>query len=199
MQVIADIGRCGLSVQVLCTDNYPLNVNLFKLFSLDEKTLQPFFPHPLCANKSLILMFDFEYIVKTIRNNWLNLKNDNETFIYPKLEDFFPTYTRYPLRLQTASFTDIRQIYRLEQNSIAKLAPRLTAKACWPSKLERQNVKLALRIFDDSTSAAIKICNESRLERFKTHTAEFIDVIVVIWKLFNVNRPNKDKRLNDEY
>ena len=65
--------------------------------------------------------------------------------------------------------------------------------------LVRHNVKLALRLFDDSTSAAIKICNESHLERFKTHTAEFVDIIVMIWKLFTVYRQNKDKRLNDEY
>ena len=97
-----------------------------------------------------------------------------------KHEDFFPTYTRYPLNLQTASYTNIRQIYWLEQKIIDKFAPLLTAKACWPSKLERQNVKLALRIFDDSTSAALKICNEPRLERFKDNTAEFIDIIVMV-------------------
>ena len=91
--------------------------------------------------------------------------------------------TRFPLNLQTASFDDFRTIYKLEQNSIAKFAPRLTAKACWPSKLERQYVKLALRIFVDSTSAALKISNEPRLERFKHQTAEFIDIIVMVWKI----------------
>lgn len=30
---IIDIEHCGLKVQVISTDNYPLNVNLFKLFS----------------------------------------------------------------------------------------------------------------------------------------------------------------------
>ena len=91
VQVIADIESWGLSVQVLCTDNYPLNSTLFKSFSSDQKTLQPLVPHPLCVNKSLNLMFDFVRIVKTIRNNWLNLKNDYHTIIYPKLQDYFPT------------------------------------------------------------------------------------------------------------
>ena len=31
--VIEDVERCGVNVQVLCTDNYPMNVNIFKLFS----------------------------------------------------------------------------------------------------------------------------------------------------------------------
>ena len=87
----------------------------------------------------------------------------------------------------------------MEQNSIANLAPRLTAKPCWPSKLERQNVKLALHIFDDSTSAALKISNKPRLERFKHQPAEFTDIIVMVWKIFNVIRPNTDVHLNDEF
>ena len=91
VQVIADIESWGLSVQVLCTDNYPLNSTLFKSFSSDQKTLQPLVPHPLWMNKSLNLMFDFVRIVKTIRNNWLNLINDYHTIIYPKLQDYFPT------------------------------------------------------------------------------------------------------------
>ena len=32
-QVIEDIERCGLYVKVVCTDNYPMNVNIFKMFS----------------------------------------------------------------------------------------------------------------------------------------------------------------------
>ena len=35
--IISDIERCGLTVQVICTDNYPLNVGLFKLLSSDKK------------------------------------------------------------------------------------------------------------------------------------------------------------------
>ena len=41
VQVIDDIKKCGILVQALCTDNYPLNVNVFKLFSSDQKTSQP--------------------------------------------------------------------------------------------------------------------------------------------------------------
>ena len=35
VQVIDNVEKCGLSVQILCTDNYPLNVCIFKLFSPD--------------------------------------------------------------------------------------------------------------------------------------------------------------------
>ena len=199
VQVIDDIEQCGLLVQALCTDNYPFNVNVFKLFSSDQKTLQPLVSHPTSEKRSLILMFDFVHILKTIRNNWLNLKNENQVFIYPSFEDFYPTYTKFPLTIQKASFNDIRIICKFEQNNIAKMAPRLTTKACWPSKLERQNVKLALRVFHESTSAALKIFNESRPDQFKCQTSDFIDIVVKMWKIFNINRPNKDVRFKDEY
>ena len=38
---ICDIEIGNLFVEAVCTDNYPLNVNLFKLFSHDSGTLHP--------------------------------------------------------------------------------------------------------------------------------------------------------------
>ena len=47
-KVICDVELNGLSVQVLCTDNNPLNVHLFELFSPDNKTLQHCTPSCVC-------------------------------------------------------------------------------------------------------------------------------------------------------
>ena len=49
--VISEVERCGLIVQVICTDNYPLNVSFFKLFSSDNKNLTPVI-HPNDAERS---------------------------------------------------------------------------------------------------------------------------------------------------
>ena len=69
---IMDIENCGLKkVHVLCTDNYPLNVNLFKLFS-PIGILQTQVPHPYDSTRNLYIIFDIVHILKTIRNNWLN-------------------------------------------------------------------------------------------------------------------------------
>ena len=73
--VIMDIERCGLFVEVLITDNHPLNVRLFKLFSSDKNTLAPVVPHPISTNRKLLILFDLVHIFKSIRNNWLNLKD----------------------------------------------------------------------------------------------------------------------------
>ena len=68
-------------------------------------------------------------------------------------------------------------------------------KSCWPSNLERQNVGLVLRVFNESTAAALQL-HASR-ENLSSHTSVFISLITNIWKIFNVNTPNKGFRLND--
>ena len=51
-------------------------------------------------------------------------------------------------------------LYNSEKDSLAKLAPRLTLKSCYPTILERQNVKLVLKVVHESTIAALVIQNE---------------------------------------
>ena len=70
---IHDVEECGLFVEIISTDNYPLNVKLFKLLSPKGK-LESRVPHPCDIHRGLFLTFDFVYILKTIRNNWLNQK-----------------------------------------------------------------------------------------------------------------------------
>ena len=59
--------------------------------------------------------------------------------------------------------------------------------------------KLALKIFHESTIAGLQIQNDSRDDLFKTQTAEFISIILKIWKIFNVSTPQKGTRLRDEF
>ena len=104
--VISDVEQCNLSVQVISTDAYLLNVNLFKLFSSDH-TLQPVVQHPVDSTRNLFLIFDFVHVLKSIRNNWLNVKNHDRILKYPSFEDF--------QQVNIASFEDIRLLYREEQ------------------------------------------------------------------------------------
>ena len=52
---------------------------------------------------------------------------------------------------------DIGILLKSEQFASVKQVPKLTAKSCLPTKLERQTVHLALRIFNEQTAAAIQI------------------------------------------
>ena len=73
----------------------------------------------------------------------------------------------FPLKICHASFRHIRMLYNSERDSLAKLSPRLTSKAFYPSNLERQNVKLVLKVVHESTIAALAIQNEQRCLAFK--------------------------------
>ena len=168
--VISNIENCDLKVQAICTDNYPLNVNMSKLFSSDGKTLTPPVPHPVNQSRKLFLLFDFVDILKSIRNNWLNLKDYDHTFTYPNPLNFL-NYDDVN-KFHIARFQYIRLLYKSEQSSLLKQAHRLSSKACWPTMLERQSVNLALKIFDQSTYAALSIYNATHANS-KSKTPEF--------------------------
>ena len=195
---IIDIEHCDLRVQVISTDNYPLNVNLFKLFSSNGK-LETNVPHPFDSSRILFLTFDFVHLLKSIRNNWLNQKDYDKTFHFPNLVNFKADYTDYPLKFGSASFQDVSQLYNSERASLAKLAPHLTMKACFPSSIERQNVKLVLKVVNELTISALTIQNGLRTPEFRNNTPEFVDILLTVWRLFNVNTPFKGIRLNDHF
>ena len=91
---------------------------------------------------------------------------------------------------------DIRILFKSEQFASVKQAPKLTAKSCWPTKLEQRTVHLALRIFNEQTAAAIQIQNSTR-DAFKTQTEDFIRIVCSLWKIFKINTPTKGLRLRD--
>ena len=194
--VIADIEKCNLNVVVLCSDNLPLNQNLFKLFSR-KHVIERSVPHPCDSNRPLFLIFDFVHIIKCIRNNWLNQHDAQCSFIFPSFEDTINF--NLPAAVSRASFEDISNQYRLEHSSTLKQAYKLTAKVCWPTNLERQNVNLALAVFSESTNATLSLNKQLQGAAIVTQTHEFLDVIIRIWKIFNVNSPMKGKRLRDSF
>ena len=65
---------------------------------------------------------------------------------------------------------------------MAKIAPRLTYKACWSSSLERQSVSLVLRIFDETNVAALTINQPYVREVDRKQTNSFLDLICRVWK-----------------
>ena len=197
IKTISDIESCNLYVDAICTDNYPLNVSLYKLLSPNHKSLLPEVIHPCDPNRNLILFFDIVHILKSIRNNWLNLKDYEKVFIFPKFNDCIildqtstedesqghlrVSINTSGLNIDTVSFArslypticysvfdDIRTLYKSDRCNIFKRAPKLTSKACWPSSLERQNVNLALKIFHESTTAGLIALNIERKNISKT-------------------------------
>ena len=86
-------------------------------------------------------------------------------------------------------------LYALEKESLAKLAPNLTIKAYFPSATECQNVKLVLKVFNELTLAAQ---NELSNQEYRNNTHDFVEILLQLWKLVNINSPLKGKRLNHD-
>ena len=157
-------------VQIISTDNYPLNVKLFKLFS-PVGDLEIKVPHPCDNSRVLFLTFDFVHILKSIRNNWLNLKSDAKSFIFPNFEAIRSDSCSFPLRLCSAFF----------KISVLSIILR----------------RLVLKVIHESTIAALTIQNEQRCASYKNNTSEFVEILLSLWNFLNINVPFKHVRLND--
>ena len=77
---------------------------------------------------------------------------------------------------------------------MVKLAPALSKKVLYPSNLERQNVLLAVKLFDEKNIAALKLQS-----RECNGTAEFLEIILSWWKVVNVRSPKSGHHLRDPF
>lgn len=87
------------------------------------------------------------HVFKNIRNNWLNLKNLNKTFIFFDFDD--------PDIICKASLKHLRDVYKAENASLVKKANKIYHKTVYPNTFERQNVLLADNLFHHFTIAAL--------------------------------------------
>ncbi|KAH6939442.1 hypothetical protein HPB50_018223 [Hyalomma asiaticum] len=101
--------------------------------------------------------------------------------------------------MQTASFAKIRDLHSKECDQLLKYGYGLSRKALYPSNLERQDVKLALQIFNDYLPEALRALGaKHNLFSFEA-TATFIEIILKWWKIVNVKTPWKGERLRDHF
>lgn len=113
---------------------------------------------------------------------------------------FFPSPTGPSEKppILTALFKTLRELHSKEHSQLIKSAPTLTTKALNPSNIERQNVMLALKIFNLSTSEALRTCGPRLQLEHVVGTAEFLEIITKWWSILNVKTCNKSIRLRDE-
>jgi len=141
MKVLRMIENVGYKIVALISDNNRINRNVFT--SLCGGVLYPFTVHPLDSSRKLFFMFDSVHLLKSIRNNWIN--QIDQTFCFPAASG----------SLVKASFAHLKQLYDSEKSAIVKLAPSLSFTSLHPNNTQRQNVKLALQVFDEKNVAAL--------------------------------------------
>jgi hypothetical protein len=181
VNIINMLESCGYDVFCLISDNNRINRNMFSILCGGE--LKPWIPHPCDSERRLFFMFDSVHLLKCIRNNWLGQKDVERTFTYP---DFVSGN-----QLCRASFDHLVKLYVSERESIVKMAPGLSHKALYPSNLERQNVKLALKIFDDKVVVALEHFGRHK-ELDVSGTQSFTAIIIKLWKILNVKSSSKE-------
>lgn len=92
--------------------------------------------------------------------------------------------------IQTASFKELRELHKLEASQLLKYSYHLSSKALNPSSLERQNVKLALQVFNEFVAEALDAHGDLPAFTHAKETANFVTVIVRWWKIVNVKTPH---------
>ena len=154
--------------------------------ALSGGVLQPSVVHPLDSSRQLFFMFDSVHLLKSIRNNWIN--QIDQAFCFPPVNG----------NTVKACFAHLKQLYDSERSAIVKLAPGLTFTALHPNNTQRQNVKLALKIFDEKNVTALAHFG-SRFQFDTNGTRNFILTIMQFWKIMNVKNPLKGHQLRDDF
>ena len=186
LQVLKVLYECGYVVLSLICDNNRMNRNTFKFLCGD--TIKTFINNPFNPTEKIFLLFDTVHLFKSVRNNWLNQGNEEQSFIFPYIED-----TRIVL---SANLKDLKVLHLSEESSLVKLAPSLSKKVLYPSSIERQNVSLAVRLFDEKNIVALQTFFK---DQCLVGSAEFIKTILSWWKIVNVGTPETGHRLRDPF
>ena len=176
------VERAGYRVSVVTSDNAPINGHVTKTLT-DNYSRSYFFSENLPDHK-IFMLFDPPHFMKSLRNCWHGLSNDGKTFEFPPfLHESFGT---------KASFKKIEDLYNEEYQNCVRLGFKLNYSAINPTSIEKQKVHLALRIFDEKTSAAVKAIfpEETGLFNFLRHFDK-------VWKCFNINNTTKGENKLD--
>lgn len=184
LKVLTFLHDIGYKVVSLISDNNRINRNMFE--RLCGGSLVSSIPHPCDSSMPLFFLFDSVHLLKCIRNNWLNQKNPIQSFVIPSPSNF--------QNQCQAKLLSLKELYIKERNQCVKLAPGLSEKVLFPTNLERQNVQLVVRLFDDKNVAALKTINNTD----DVGTVAFLEQIISWWQIVNVKTPNKGARLRQE-
>jgi len=103
----------------------------------------------------------------------------------------------YFLISATARFVKRHCLTCVSCMQVTKMAPGLSHKALHPSDLERQNVKLVLKIFDEKAITAVDTFAKNT-DTDISGTSTFLSIIILrLWKVLDVKSTGKGRRRRD--
>lgn len=192
IDIIKELHAVGIVTVSVISDNNAINRKAVSLLSNPPK-LSIVYKNPADFTKPLFFLFDSVHLLKCIRNNWLNQKSSAKEMFYPEFRKeicFNETHV--------ASFEALRKLHAIEEHSLLQYCKSVSLKALYPSNIERQNVKLALQIFNEHVVAALRTFGIKNEVNESLGTAMYIEIILKWWTVCNVQTSFKGVRLNNE-
>lgn len=201
MDILQLLTSIGFRIVAIISDNNRVNRKMFEL--LCAGSIKQSVQNPFNKEETIFLLFDSVHLFKSIRNNWLNQRDCQQTLRFPEPEvllnqinrtEYDPVAIVYPQNCMEAKLSDLKTVYRMEQNKVVKLAPSLSQKVLYPSSIERQNVTLCTKLFDEKVVGALQT-----LSGDTTGTCEFIKVILTWWNIVNTKSTLTGIKLRNKF
>ena len=193
-KAVHDCLKCAndmeIRIRAISTDNHNVNVKLFGLLSSDssdEISGSVSFRSPFDGSV-IFLIFDPVHLIKNVRNNWLKIRR----FRVPSFEAEVDVFS---IHITERSFIDwdiLKKIFDKENGLLLKKAPSLSFQALHPFN-KKQNVPLAIAVFDIRNAAAIESYFPE--DQIALATASFIRLIYVWWNILNAKSVNNPLQL----
>ncbi|KAH7937647.1 hypothetical protein HPB49_014092 [Dermacentor silvarum] len=186
--VMCGLEKIGYRVACVVSDNNSVTRKATSFFESPPSN-RIVYQHPSDPARSLFFVIGSVHILKCIRNNWINHKNDKVCIYFPEIQTDAPRQSACKQRhlRQSGTFT-AKSVTKELKNGYG-----LSRKALYPSNIERQNLKLALQIISDFLPEALRALGaKHNLLSFEA-TATFIEIILKWGKIVNVKTPWKEK------
>lgn len=192
LNVIETLTASGYVILSIISDNNRVNRKMFDL--LCDGEMSSTFVNPFRKTDKIFLFFDTVHIFKSFRNNWLNQDDTCQSFVIPPFPDY-KSATELNAVKMWAKVSDLRKLYASEEGNVIKLAPALSKKVLNPVGIERQNVNLCIKLFDDKNIAALKTTSSNSADG----TIQLMTIISRWFKIVNVKSKFKGCALRDPY
>ena len=176
-ELLSSLHKCGFAVRAVVSDDHSTNVSAFRsLHDLyGSKSSPSSITHPSRDGK-IYLFYDSVHLVKNIRNNLLNARKFSfPSFSFHKFEDNIDVPEG---KITWKQLHDVYDIDQLNDGYLRK-APKLSYKSLHPGD-NKQNVPLALSIFDRSTAVALADYFPDSKD-----ASEFIKLVNIRWTISN--------------
>lgn len=187
-KIVIGLEKLGFEVLSIVSDNNAINSKAMSFFS-DPPEVKYLYRNPADSSRPLFFVIDSVHIIKNLRNNWINQKPD-QCMHYPDFEEE---------KMRLASFQALKSMHLSEKNKLLQYGYTLSLKALYPTSIERQNVKLALQIFNSNVATALcELGSKKQFESFED-TAAYIQIICRWWDVVNVKTLEKGNRHRNPY